>query len=521
MSTLRTWTNYDEVRTRLLLIRNRWRVVLLLEGLLAVGVVSMAAVLLIALVDGLIHLPVAGRVTLLALATVATALVVFFRLLVPSLRRLSDEQVARHIESALPEIRNGLINAVQLARDERAPSAELVDRAITETAVEGLRHDFRVAVSTKLLRGLGLGAAALVLALFLFTLVFPDRLTNALWRVFDPTNRDLPVVGSVRIVRMEPATSPVTVVYGDPLDVKVWFESGDPSSVRARLVLDYPDGKVTEDLMKRAPGEPNLYAYRIASVEVPVEYVVRLDDTASARFKVVVLQKPSVESIELAYVYPKYTGLGEKSRFVSEKGGIKAPAGTTVQVWARISRPVIAGEIRLADDPHTTPTLRLDEGAPVNGVMQSEHVRGEIYVHQNDSYSFHLVDPNDRGSTEIARHDVECIPDRTPSVSIIAPARDTGASPGETVELAVRAGDDYGLTKLTLQLKRNDETPVELKTWDRFDNPRGDTLRYTLELPKDTYKTGEVLTITAKVTDNCDYYDPVKRANAGLTHTVT
>ena len=521
MSTLRTWTNYDEVRTRILLIRNRWRAVLLLEGLLAVGVVGMTAVLMIALVDGLIHLPVAGRLVLLGISTAATAVAVFWRLVLPSLRRLNDEEVARHIESAVPEIRNGLINAVQLAGDEGAPSAELVDRAITETAVEGLRHDFRVAVSTKLLQYLGLAAAALAVALFLFTLMFPERLTNALWRVFDPTNRDLPVVGSVRITRMEPDESPITVVYGDPLEIKAWFDAPDASKVRGRVVLEYQGGEVTEDFMKRPNGETNLYAYRVQSVEMPMTYVVRLDDTSSARFRVVVLQRPFVESIDLAYVYPKYTGLGEKQRFTSEKGNIKVPAGTTVRVWSQISRPVIAGEIRLTGETHTTPTLRLGGGNLVDGVMQSRHVRGEIYVHKSDSYSFHLVDPNDRGSSEIGRHHIECIPDRKPVVGVIAPPRDTGASPGDTVNLAVRASDDYGLAKLTLFLRRNDETPVELKTWTRFDNPKTDTLRYALELPKATYKVGEVLTVYATVKDNCDYYDPVKRANAGLTHAVT
>lgn len=511
MSTRATYRDFETVRARLWMVRTRWKTFLVGRGVLAFIVVLLGAVLLVALVEGLFHLPVPGRVLLLVLCAgvVVAALTVW--VVRPAVRRLSDEEVARHIERALPGIRNGLINAVQLSRDQHAPSPELVDAAITETAVESANRDFRAAVDTSPLRKLGAAALALVLMLFLYNVVFPGRLSNALMRVLYPTDRMLPVVGSVEIVEITPASSPVVVVFGDPLEVKVKYRSPGGVSVQATMIWVYATGERRQ--VEMSPVGADSFDYRIPSVEVPLEYHLRLNDTTSGRFRVEVLQKPFVESIDLEYRYPRYTGIEDKSEIGSTSGSIEAPVGTYVKVRAHVSRPVIAGEIRFAGGS--------DKAVTLTALERGRVVEGLLYVHRDRSYSFYLVDPSERGSQETGLRQIRAVADRKPAIDIISPPTDGSASPGETLTLAARASDDYGLAKVTLWMKRNDEKPVVLKTWERFDGRKSDTLTYALELKKGDYKTGEVLSIHAQVIDNCEFGDPSAPPDAPRYHMVT
>ena len=511
MSLRAAYRDYVAVESRIFMIRTRWKLFLVLRGLLAFAVVLLGVGLVVALLEGLIHLPVVGRVLLLGLGLLCLAVALAVFVVRPGLRRLSDEEVARHIESAVPDIRNGLINAVQLSRDEQAPSASLVDAAITETALESSRHDFRVAVSPSILSRLGIAAAALVLVLLLFGVLFPGRLTNALVRVLHPTDETLPVVGSVEILEMTPSSSPVVVVFGDPLEVKVKYRASGSRPVSADMVWEYSTGEKREVAM--SPAGTDYFDYRIPSVEVPLQYYVKLNDTTSGRFEVQVLQKPFVEGIDLEYRYPKYTGLKKKTVTGSKFGSVEAPAGTYVKVRAHVSRPVVAGEIRFAGDSEKAVTL--------SAVEKGRVVEGLLYVHRHQSYSFYLVDPSERGSRETGQREIRCIPDRKPVVDIISPPRDTAASPGETVTLAARSADDYGLKDVTLWLKRNDEKPITLGTWTRFENPKADTVTYALQLKADAYKSGEVLSIYATVRDNCEFVDPSAAPDAPTWHTVT
>jgi tetratricopeptide (TPR) repeat protein len=506
-----SYRDFGTVAGRLWMVRTRWKTFLVLRGVLAFAVVFLSAMLLVAITEGLIHLPVFGRVLLLALSLLCLAFALVAWVVRPAFKRLTDEEVARHIEEALPEVGNNLINAVQLSRDELAPSKELVDAAITETAAASAKQNLRLAVSPRLLTRLSIVGAGLLAALLLFSVLFPGRLGNALLRVVYPTDRTLPAVGSVEIVEMTPASSPVAVVFGEPLEVKARYRATGSRPVKAAMAWEYSTGERRE--VEMSPAGADTFDYRIPSVEVPLEYSVRLDDTTSGRFKVEVLQKPFVESVDLEYRYPGYTGLVNKTETGSKTGSIEAPAGTFVKVRGHVNRPVSTGEIRFAGDSEKAVVLSTVEGGRA--------VEGLVYVWRDQDYSFYLVDPKERASEETGRRQIRSIPDQKPTADILSPAKDTNAFPGETLELAARATDDYGLAKLVLWMKRNDEKPVALKTSMQFENPKAETMTYALELKAQGWRSGETISIYAEAADACEVGDPSAPADTPRHHRVT
>ncbi len=511
MSTVGAWRDFGAVRSQIACVRSRWRSVLAARGILVLGVILLAAVLLVALIEGLIHLNVFGRIALASLILVSLAAALVAWVAIPLTRRITDEEVARRVECSLEGVHNGLINAVQLSRDERAPSKELVDAAISETAGVSDRLDLRSAIGTRALKRLGIVAIALAAAIGLFALLFPGRLGNALLRVIHPADLSLAVAGRVEIVSLSPGTSPVVVPFGESLDVRVSYRCARPETVKATFVWEYATGEKREMEMARMASDSPLpglsaFEYRIPSVEVPFSYHVKLDDTASARFDVEILQRPEVESADIEYHYPKYTGLETKTESGSKSGAVEAPMGTEASIRAHVTREVMGGQLRFDGNASDVPLVVVD-GRREKGNVLGRTVQGAIFVARDATYAFNLIDPSERASMETGRRTIHAIPDRKPVAEVLSPARDSSAAPGETVKLAVRVSDDYGVTQATLFMKRGDELPTTLGTWSKFDNPRADTVSFALELKPESYKSGEILSVWCEVKDNCELGD--------------
>ena len=71
-----------------------------------------------------------------------------------------------------------------------------------------------------------------------------------------------------------------------------------------------------------------------------------------------------------------------------------------------------------------------------------------------------------------------------------------------TVELAVRAEDDYGLAKVVLWMKRDEEKEVAVKTWDRLAQKQ-ETVIHKITLDAGAFRVGEKVAFRADVVDNC------------------
>ena len=48
---------------------------------------------------------------------------------------------------------------------------------------------------------------------------------------------------------------------------------------------------------------------------------------------------------------------------------------------------------------------------------------------------------------------IQVIPDRPPTVELLKPARGSTAAPGGEVPVMIRAGDDYGIGRMKLEMK--------------------------------------------------------------------
>ncbi len=95
-------------------------------------------------------------------------------------------------------------------------------------------------------------------------------------------------------------------------------------------------------------------------------------------------------------------------------------------------------------------------------------------------------------------------------MTVTEPGKDVDAKPGDKVRLAAQSTDDYALTRMALEVAKNDEKDFRaLQTWPLKAGADGKpvraaTARFVLELPATDYKMGDTLRYRFVATDNRD-----------------
>jgi hypothetical protein len=456
--------------------REAIRASLLVEGALAVIGTAAGALVVLAALDNLFTFPAGLRIAGLLLWVGAVGLVLWWKLIRPLVARWSDDRVAVRIESRVQGLDNGLINAVQLSREHH----DGVEATFTEALVDGVaREAYRVRkgriVDWRALRRTALVAGGTVGAVVLYVLLFPGYLANAMQRYTSP-GTFVPPLSSIRLI-VEPGDA--TVVRGEAFEVAATAEGGIPSEVRIRT----GDGREAEMLF-----DGGAFAYRFEGVADEFTYRVVAGDASTRDFRVGVVDRPRIADLMLAFRYPAYTGLPERTESPSS-GDVRAVVGTEVTVDAVLNKR--ANEAMLA----------FSEGerrATVDGTK----VRATFTVERDDTWSLRIADGSGLANHDPAKHRIEAVPDRPPTVEITTPARDIDAAFGETIDIGVRAKDDFGLARVRLLVRVSGGDERKLKEWVAEEPGIWDrTAGHRLALDENLCKAGDVLVVYAVATD--------------------
>jgi hypothetical protein len=481
----------DEILGRVWRVRDLWRGLAVGQGALLYLALAAGSLLVATGVEGFLHSGPLIRSLLLVLVAAAVLAGLFFCVLRPAFGDVSDERVARLIELRFPELDNGLINAVQLARDTMVPSQALVERQIAEVADRIQPYDFRQAVDRRRLRRMGLWAAATTTALLVYAILFPARFANALTRILRP-RAYLPAVGAVNIAKVEPGST--TLIYGSDLDVRVTLAPGSREVGEGTLRYQVEEGR-PEELSLSAVGG-GVLSGRVESVTVPLSYAVRVGDSESQLFTVALVQKPAVRHLEVTYEYPQYTGLTPRTE-ADSLGDLSAPVGSLARLTITANKPIATAKVLLG------------EGAPppVTADLDKQVLRTQLWIEKGGTYAIHLTDEQGYTNDPPVENRIEAIPDAPPQVVLLTPTQDETAAPGGSVAVSLKASDNYGLERVELRLRRNDDPEQVAKSWE-VSGRRDASCSETVQLPADAYHDGDTVTVYAAALDKCTVPGP-------------
>jgi hypothetical protein len=496
---------YRAVLARVDEVRGQMRALRLAEGILAEVAVAALAVLAATAVQSYLHFGTTGRWVLLG-AILAAFLAGGWWFVLAALRsQPNDRQVARLIETRLPELGNSLINTIQLAEDSGQWSEALVSRAVGEAAAGTVGVNLFAAISTRRRNRLTLAAVAAVALLAVFAVVQGDRFWAAARQILSPS-RPVPSVGAVKLAGVTPGSAEWT--RGDPLDIEATIASAAGGPYDGFIEITEPAGGTTvRKPLVRDAASPTRFTYRVPQVLQPFTYRVNIAGTESEVYQVTLHQVPMIERVDLVYRYPEYTGLAPET--VENSGGnVRCLVGTTVEVRVRLSAKVPGGSLAFSGGA-AQPCMPDQAGLMLSAQFQ---------VLQDDTYQVRLDGQRPDGAAVMYK--VTALADEPPTVQFMMPGRDVVAGPGDTVKMVLKAGDAIGLGEVRILAQADGQAePRTVVSWKKFADPKDAILDYVFPIDPAAYKIGQTITCWAEATDCRTYQGGATPRGPNMTAT--
>jgi hypothetical protein len=196
-------------------------------------------------------------------------------------------------------------------------------------------------------------------------------------------------------------------------------------------------------LMQPQPGTDGAatYQYVLAGLPENVEYYVAAGPLESPRYKVRVVDLPTVKNIQVTYHYPRWTGM--KPADEEHSGDLRAIEGTDAAIEVEMDHPLKDGQLTLDDGE----TILLAGG-------EGNKYQGTIHMQKDGAYH---VAATDAGQSVRLSEDYFIATDKAapPQVAVERPGGDYRASPIEEVTTVVKASDEFDLNDLHLHYSVN------------------------------------------------------------------
>ena len=411
--------------------------------------------------------------------------------------RQNDAQNARFAEERIGGLDNGLINTLQLSADAKAGD-RLAAAAIRETAAKVRKLDLTRAAGTEHLRRLSwLAAASMVMALALCLTQWP-RVTRAMTAVFRP-GAYVPTIGAVEVLSVTPGD--VTVYSGSRVAVTVTIANDEQIDYAGQIVCTdaaNPTGRARSMMIA---ADRRTYSLPLGTPTDDLRYFVRIGDTRipSGRpgYLITVIDQPGVAGLDATYRYPDYIGR-DAARSTDIAGPIRAPAGTKVALTVRLHHRAAGAILRRKNAPP----------APMAAADDGQTFASDMSIPADGGYGIWLTDDGGRVIQRLPDGDdsngwfaITALADAAPVVAFRRPAANVIVAPGGSVDVALHARDDYGLTAATLSVSDADGRQRSLHQFPLAATPTEAKLTHSIDIPADT-PVGTVLTCTATATDN-------------------
>jgi hypothetical protein len=494
----------------------------LLTGIVGAALGTCAYLLLFILLD---HWVVPGgfnvwmRSALWILGAAGLTAWITLRLVRPWRGKVNALFAAKQIERSQPGLKSSLLTLIDLKQAGRTASTAVKTSLEKRTAVGLSKADVDEAIDRKVLMNCSYGLLG-VLAVFCGYAVFsPKSIAQSAWRALVPfsdvaaatrTRIDRILPGDVEVPAFSQVPIEVEISGQVPKDVTVLYTSAD------RKLLDEPLAlRDTGEGLRRFRG--TLLGEDGRGLRQTLTYRVVAGDARSQEYSVRVVQPPSATMDEVAYQYPKYMGLAEKS----ETGGaIDGWEGTKVTLKATANMPVASAMALFSDSEDTTVKaeelpLVVTGGTKLAGTwtlsMRSDGTYPKFYRVQVKTDAGHQ-DP------QPALYPVRIRADQPPKIEVLTPKSDLVVAANGTVSVACRAADpDFQLQSVIMHFEREGrELPTLATLFQAPPNQAAFDGVHSIQLSEFNLPVGGRLTWWLEARDNMQPFGD-RRGNRSVT----
>jgi len=303
-------------------VRARWRARLAVKGSVRLIAVNVGVFFALAyLMQWSRFTPASILFSRLVLAGSIVASIYFF-IVKPLRRRVSDDQVALYLEEKEPSLQTMLISAVESSRAGRHwESSALVEKLVAQAVEKCCEADTARRAEHKPLRANGAIFASVVTAAILAVLLGPAFFRHALSAML--------VIQSVEAAApYKIAVTPGNVSVPKGADQTINAKLSGFSAQNAVVMLRRDPTSQTYEKLPLVLNDKGVFEGIIFGVKTATEYFIDADGVKSSTYTLKVVDVPYVDKLALEYKFPAYTGLDPEK--IEDGGDIAVLRGTDV-----------------------------------------------------------------------------------------------------------------------------------------------------------------------------------------------
>lgn len=403
------------------------------EGLLRLVIALCVLVLVQGTLDWVFDLPQGVRLLFL-LADLAILGYLIFHFGIQRWRyRLTPEEAALAAERHWPELRTGLISAVQLARKPDG-SRVLVHAMLERMAARVSKFDLRLSVRwsrlTRLFR------VAIILALVtggLIAWLAPGSLT--LLQRMALINVPLPTQTIVTAI-----SENFSIPIGQTIELSARATGVIPHSGRVEVTYE---GKRPEMVtVSPKASSPDVFSLQLPNIQQPLTYRFFLNDGRGAEWTVGLLHPPVMQEITFHVTNPPYTGLPPADL---SAGNLSLLAGSKLKISGKSSQPLQSAHLVL------TGRERAIEMKPSGAAHSDFSAELEIPKEGLEGLWVELKNDQDMISQNNTVYAIEVLPDKPPGITLAEDQPDkVNLVAGQKPRLTFDVRDDFQVKQVVL-----------------------------------------------------------------------
>lgn len=470
---------YDSFIAKLRKLQKReltvWSMVYFLKLIVIFGIL----LLVVSLIESIFWLPVRYRLLFSGfVAASGLGFIIYYgffsiRAALGRDKRFSFEALSQKVGTTFPDIRDKLLNAmqvfVQLTGGKERYSPALIADTMSRFGSSFVTYDFSRSIDYSRLRRHLYFFGSFAGIFLIFALLTSGAVNKAALRIFQPTkNFQVPYSfsldvspGSVEMIRNEPFTAVVTVSGKTPRSISIFIKRESSSEYEKHNL---------------AGVEPGRYEFKIEKVKESFNYYIRGRESAglfigrnidSEEYSVHVIYRPMVRKLKLHLEYPAYSRLG--SRYLEDNiGDVSAVKGTIVRAELTLNKPIREASLSFTDG--TTMPLTVSE----------TKAEGVFTVWKDTRYTIHLTDDDGITNSDPIEYRVSAVQDAYPYVQFTIPGENTDLTEDKQILIGLKISDDFGLTQLRLGHRLVDREEVgTLLTPESIQKLLKDSLAFT------------------------------------------
>jgi len=387
---------------------------------------------------------------------------------------ISYEQAAEIIGTHFKEIKDKLINILQLHSVAGNSESQLLLAAIDQKAFELKPIDFSFAVDLSRNKKYLKYLAPPVLLFLFIVIAAPNVIKEGTKRLYHNDTfyeKQAPfqfVVQNKNLTALQFENFNLEVkIEGDALPSEVFVEAD-------------------KNIFKLKKKEANLFEYEFVNLQKSTSFQLNANGFHSKEYTIDVVAKPIIAGFEVACTYPSYTG--KHNEVLKNMGDLVIPAGTKLS-WKFNTQNVEAISFAVGDSVYQ---------AKHSG--ETEFTFSKSFL-QSSSYTLKVSNNNVKDADSVS-YSLNVTPDLYP-VIVVKEKNDSATQ--KYFYYIGEISDDYGLRRLTFnyQLTRSDSTTSVNKEIDvPFTAGASSHFQYYWQLSDFSIKPGDKITYYFEVWDN-------------------